>query len=635
MLLDHRELSELSIPLGRLPAEARIVNRPRNIFTDYGYWVLAGLAIGVFQLALIAVLIHSRAQRRRVENKLADSESRFRAFFDNSPLVMYVKDREHRITLVNREYLDLHETTEDEVLGSVTLLKQAEDNRRKLGSADDRVIETGEAVQEPLWMETKRDGRRCYIIQKFPIFDANGEIVGVGGINTDISDLEDRERRLREATAEAEAAMRDAQAANRIKSEFLANMSHEIRTPLNGVLGAADILSGGNLDGEQREFVDMIRDSGTALLDLLNDILDLSKIESGKLDIDNSDFMLSDILRATETLWRGRAISKGVRLTFVNDAAEIDGFRSDSYRLRQILNNLIGNALKFTDAGEVRVCVRLRNTTAAASDLVFEVSDTGIGISEEQQIKLFQPFTQADASTTRKYGGTGLGLSISRELVRLLGGEIEIESVPGEGSVFRFFIRADLSGRPGATDAPDLVVSSMERSFEGRSLRILLAEDNAINRKIVSWLLSGIDCQIDYAENGKEAIAAVTRAPYDVVLMDVQMPEMDGVTAARRIRDLPAPVGDIPIVALTANVMRGDKEKYLDAGMTTFVGKPIDRRELLTALAICARIDMVIEHAAEPPPPARAEPPVSRTDISQADTDALLEEFDEFLSKSA
>jgi PAS domain S-box-containing protein len=641
MLLDHGELTRFSVLSSRIPASARIVNQPRNIFTDYGYWAVAGLAVGVFQLALIIVLVHSRAQRRRAEDGLADSEARFRAFFDNSPLSMYVKDREHRITLVNREYLDLHQTTEDDVLGNVTLAKQPEDNRRKLGSADDRVVQTGEAVQEPLWMDTKRDGRRCYIIQKFPIFDANGNIAGVGGINTDISEIEDRERKLVEAKAEAETAMQQALAANRTKSEFVANMSHEIRTPLNGVLGAADILSGGSLNEEQREFVEMIRDSGTSLLGLLNDILDLSKIEAGQLEIENTEFYLRDVFRSTESLWRGRASEKGLKLTFECEIGEKDGFRGDPHRLRQVLNNLVGNALKFTDEGEIKVRATIRFAPVNAVELIFEVSDTGIGISPDQQKKLFWPFTQADASTTRKYGGTGLGLSISREIVRMFGGDLNVESETGRGSVFRFNMRTAFVDQVDAPDPRNLEVASEDRAFDGRSLRILLAEDNAINRKIVTWLLNGIDCHIDFAENGMEAIAAVTRTDYDIVLMDVQMPEMDGVTAARRIRSLPGPKGDIPIVALTANVMRGDKERYLEAGMTTFVGKPIDRRELLTAMAICLDIDMVIDHRPEAPAPkapeVRESPEASRLqgDVPNKDPDALLEEFEEFLSKSA
>ncbi|MCC7369505.1 MAG: response regulator [Chloroflexi bacterium] len=391
-----------------------------------------------------------------------------------------------------------------------------------------------------------------------------------------------RNARLFEAEA---AASRAARAADRAKSEFLAMMSHEIRTPLNGILGSAELLATDQIAPDQHDLVQTIITSGELLLAIVNDVLDFGKIESGRMDFESLPFALGETIQTVVEL--NRAAAQARQLTLVTALAPTlpPLVVGDAGRLSQVLGNLVNNAVKFTETGEVRVQVGAQADGPAAVVLSVSVSDTGIGISPEIQRSLFQAFVQADSSTTRRFGGTGLGLAISKRLVELMGGEISVTSAPGEGSTFRFTVRLALpSAVPdsllpatapagavaGSSGPPDTSTDGLLRG------RVLLVEDNFMNQRVVTMMLERLGYGLDIVDNGLAAIDAVsTRSPYDLILMDCHMPELDGFEATRRIRQLAVPGAKTPIVALTANAFPADRQRCLDAGMDDYMAKPI------------------------------------------------------------
>jgi len=400
------------------------------------------------------------------------------------------------------------------------------------------------------------------------------------------SALSERNRiamRLSRSRAVARAARASAEAANQAKSQFVANMTHEIRTPLNGVLGMTQAMAADELSDLQRERLDVVRKSGDMLLAILNDVLDLSKIEAGKLELEAIPFEIVDVARGAHSAFTAIAHKKGLSFDLKFDPSAVGIYRGDATRVRQIIYNLVSNALKFTQEGEVRVHV-----SPAEPGLRIQVSDTGIGIAPDRVALLFQKFEQADASTTRRFGGTGLGLAICRELAQLMGGSIEVDSVVGRGSTFTVTLPLErLAKSEASTNNAPVPQTRSAFDFAVRPLRILAAEDNQVNQLVLKTLLHQVGLQPVLVDDGRAAVEAWEAEDWDLVLMDMQMPVMDGLAATRRIREREAATGRrrTPIIALTANVMSHQVAGYKAAGMDAFVAKPIEVTRLFDAMA--------------------------------------------------
>ncbi|MFZ4686463.1 MAG: ATP-binding protein [Hyphomonadaceae bacterium] len=467
-----------------------------------------------------------------------------------------------------------------------------------------------EPVEAPLWTLTKRThpddvplgsdrirqvraGRIDATDQEIRLLTASGEYIWFQ-MRSRILHADDPSRRRvigmivnlsrwKALEGELRAAKELAEAHSIAKSQFLANMSHEIRTPLNGVLGMAQALDADELSPPQKEKVGVILDSGKSLMALLNDVLDLTKIEAGKMEISATPGDFLHTMKRTRQLFQSTAEEKALDLLVRYDSNFPQRLSYDPTRVRQCVSNLVSNAIKFTAKGRVEISLSSRRLDTGDHMVVVEVSDTGIGMTDETVGKLFSVFTQADGATTRKFGGSGLGLVISRQLARMMGGDITVTSEPGKGSTFTFTFCAQEAA--AATPSPGL---SLSRAAEParkslRGLRVLLTDDNAINRQVIKLFLAPQGCDIVEATNGKEALDLLAQHTFDIVLLDVHMPVMDGKQTIQRMRAEPR-WSSLPVIALTADAMSGDRERYIALGMTDYLSKPVDQRELIAKM---------------------------------------------------
>jgi two-component system, sensor histidine kinase and response regulator len=514
------------------------------------------------------------------EEDLRVAGDRLQGILDHATALISIKDADGHYLMAGRRWLEASGRTAEEVIGRTDAELMPGRHAAPSRAADMQVIRTGELLEYEREAITAV-GTTSYLTVKFPLKDEAGEVYAVVTMATDVSD---RKRALAEAVE-----------ASRSKSEFLANMSHEIRTPLNGVIGMTELLLQTELAPQQREYAQTAASSGEALLGVINDILDFSKIEAGKLELDEHDFDLRDAVEDVCEMLAPQAHGKGLELTaFVADdvPAAVQGDRG---RLRQIVTNLVSNAVKFTHRGEVSVRVELEELAAGEARLRFEVADSGIGIEPAKLATLFESFSQADTSTTRRYGGTGLGLAISRQLAQLMGGDIGAESTPGEGSRFAFTVRLRATETTRPTRRSRVAVLT--------GIKVLAVDDNATNREIVGTYLRSRDVQCATAESGAVALAVMHAAareghPYDVVVLDAHMPQMDGLDLAAAIRQAPS-LRDARLIMLAST---GDhRERARELGIAGYLTKPVRRARLLEAVADVAP-------AAEPAPAPVREP---------------------------
>nr|WP_145552146.1 ATP-binding protein [Variovorax boronicumulans] len=539
------------------------------------------------------LMAFSRALQTEARSLLALNQM----LIDQLPANVYARDLAGRFIAVNQAYERCNGVRAADILGHTPQAVWPDAFGRSLLQHDADVLQAGALLQGE--EQRQIDGQEhTFLARRFPIRLPDGTITGVAGIAADITEHKTMERALRALSADLERqvdartqALREqaaalveakerAEDAAASKGRFLATMSHEIRTPINAIMGMGYLALKSAVDARQRDQLLKIQGAAEHLLGILNDILDFSKIEAGRVDIECIDFALDQVLQNLRTVVAEKAEVKGLAFTIATAADVPPHLRGDPLRLGQVLINYATNAIKFTERGAVDVQVRVDAQDAGGVLLRFAVRDTGIGLTPEQVGRLFQSFSQADQSTTRRFGGTGLGLAICKNLVALMGGEVGVDSTPGQGSTFWFTARLQVGSAQAVHALP---AADPARLDALRGHHVLLAEDNLLNQEIARELLAEVGITVDVAGNGREALELATTRPYALVLMDMQMPEMDGIEATREIRRS-VPAAQLPIVAMTANAMAADRERCLAAGMDDFLSKPIDLQALWQCL---------------------------------------------------
>ncbi|MCE9540266.1 MAG: response regulator [Bacteroidetes bacterium] len=503
-------------------------------------------------------------------------------------------DKNLKIEWVNEGFTRLTNYTLKDLNGkSISILRGS--SGRQI-TQQKNIFETILIEKKPVTFENvnyTKNGKEYWVITTAtPILGKAGQIERIIAIETDISFRKQIEEELVEANRIAEQSLnkvnrtleeltiakKELEESMKVKSQFMANMSHEIRTPMNAVIGFTDLLLKTSLTTEQKQYIDAVKTSGKNLLVIINDILDFSKIESGKLEFEKINFRLSQLISTVIELMLPRSVEKNIRLSTKIDPNISDHLIGDPTRLNQILLNLVGNGIKFTNQGEVKIIAELQSDVNGIEELKFSVIDTGIGIPEDKLKTLFKAFTQVSNETTRKYGGTGLGLVIAKQLVELQGGTISVQSKVGEGSTFNFYLKFK---KGNALESSDKGGNENFEIKELVGLKVLLVEDNLLNQILAKKVLTDWKMKVDTAENGLIAIDKLQKNDFDIILMDIQMPEMDGYDATHFIREkLHSPKSDIPIIAMTAHALTGEAERCINAGMDDYISKPFDSKVL-------------------------------------------------------
>ncbi len=519
----------------------------------------------------VSGISHDITEKKNWEIALKESEEKFRSIFESFQDIYYRTDVFGRITLISPSGCELSGFSEEEILGKH--ITEFYVNPKKQGNLIRELLRTGSVRN----FENNLVLKNGEIIQSISnirlIQNKEGKPIAVEGVARDITYLKQASEELLKAKEIAERSLK-------VKETFLANMSHEIRTPMNGIIGMIDLLSETALEEEQRRYVNTIKKSSETLLTILNDILDLSKIEAGKMQLKLTSISLENTMEKLHSLFYVQANSKNILLEYSIDEKISKFILADEIRLLQILSNLTSNSIKFTDKGGVKIKVELIEKTGDVNRIKVEVKDTGIGISEDNLKMLFESFSQVDNSSSKSYAGTGLGLAISKELCKMMNGQIGVTTKLGEGSIFWFTFEAKESKRSADVKNQKDQDKITVRKFTESSPKILLVDDNNVNQMVATEILSKSGCLVETAGNGLEAIEKVKYHSYDLIFMDIQMPKMDGLTATAEIRKLN--IANLPpIIAMTAYSMQEDKQKFLSGGMDDYISKPITSDSLI------------------------------------------------------
>lgn len=515
-------------------------------------------------LLRLADMVQGEILKRRIaESRMAQSDQRLMDIIESLNLGMARYDLQGKLTHVERRFAEIIGKNANELVGcSAEDFAMSAIHSEEMATATGIDFVSGNSVyQVPLIGSGNRE--IWLLCTTAPLYDVGGALEGGVIVVFDITGQKNLERELRDARKAAEAGLE-------LRKTIIANVSHELRTPVNAIVGMSSLLAASPLNDEQRSYLNTMRFSSDSLLALINDLLDISRIESGKVELEEVDFDSHKNFEDLTSALKLRANEKGLELRCHIESGIAGRLIGDVHRLNQVLTNLISNAIKFTQEGRIELDIRLAGEDQQTQMLTFRVVDTGIGIATDRQVSIFQEFTQEDSSTTRKFGGTGLGLSISRKIVELMGGELKLISEKNAGSTFSFTIKLKRSNRK------ENAVTTFAPNLQGS--RILLVEDNKVNQFLANALLKSWNAHVDISEDGQDAVDRLGESAYDLVLMDIQMPVMDGFEATDKIRkDLHL---NIPIIGLSANAMNGERERSLDAGMNDYISKPFQPEAL-------------------------------------------------------